>query len=188
MADRVPTRAEALDLLHRYNANPSLLAHARAVEATMRHFARRHGEDEETWGLIGLVHDLDYEQFPDQHCHKTAEILRAADWPETWVRATLAHGWGICTDVEPQSALEQTLYAIDELTGFVAACALVRPSRSVVDLEVKSVRKKWRQASFAAGVDRTVVERGAARLGVELDELTAEVIEAMRGVAAELGL
>lgn len=188
MPDRIPSREEALALLHRYNGNPSLLGHARAVEATMRHFARLRGEDEETWGAIGLVHDLDYERFPEQHCHKTAEILRAEGWPESWVRATLSHGWGICTEVEPQSELEKTLYAIDELTGLVTACALVRPSKSVRDLETRSVRKKWKQASFAAGVDRQVIERGAALLGVDLDELTGQVIEAMRGVADEIGL
>jgi predicted hydrolase (HD superfamily) len=188
MSDHIPSREEALALLRQYNSNPSLLGHARAVEATMRHFARLRGGDEEMWGAIGLVHDLDYEQFPEQHCHKTAAILRAEGWPEAWVRATLSHGWGICTEVEPQSELEKTLYAIDELTGFVTACALVRPSKSVRDLETRSVRKKWKQASFAAGVDRQVVERGAALLGVELDELTGQVIEAMRGVADEIGL
>ncbi|MFA6108154.1 MAG: hydrolase [Candidatus Latescibacterota bacterium] len=188
MPDRTPSREEALALLHRYNVNPSLLGHARAVEATMRHFARLRGGDEEMWGAIGLVHDLDYEQFPEQHCHQTAAILRAEGWPESWVRATLSHGWGICTEVEPQSELEKTLYAVDELTGFVTACALVRPSKSVRDLETRSVRKKWKQASFAAGVDRQVVERGAALLGIDLDELTGQVIEAMRGVADEIGL
>lgn len=188
MPDRIPTREEALALLRRYNANPSLLSHARAVEATMRHFARRHGGEEEMWGAIGLVHDLDYEQFPEQHCHKTAEILRAEGWPESWVRAILSHGWGICTEVEPQSELEKTLYTVDELTGLVAACALVRPSKSVRDLETRSVRKKWKQASFAAGVNRQVIERGAALMGVDLDELTGQVIEAMRGVADEIGL
>lgn len=188
MAERMPTREEALALLHQYNRNPSLINHALAVEAAMRYLARQRRADEEEWGVVGLIHDLDYEQFPDQHCHQTAKILREQGWPETYVRAVLSHGWGICTDVEPQSELEKTLYAVDELTGFVAACALVRPSRSVRDLEVKSVKKKWKQPSFAAGVNRQVIERGAALLGLELEALIAAVIAAMREVAEEIGL
>jgi predicted hydrolase (HD superfamily) len=188
MTEKMPTRAAALALLQQYNRTPSLLNHARAVEATMRYMARKGGADEEMWGIVGLVHDLDYEQFPDQHCQKTGEILQAQGWPAAYIRAVLSHGWGICTDLEPQTELEKTLYAVDELTGLVAACALVRPSKSVRDLETRSVRKKWKQASFAAGVNRQVIEQGAAMLGVDLDELTGQVIEAMRGVADELGL
>ena len=154
----------------------------------MRHFARKHGEDEETWGAIGLIHDLDYERWPQEHCLHTPRILEENGWPEPWIRAVLSHAWGICTDVEPVSLLENTLYAIDELTGLVSASALVRPSRSLSDLTVKSVKKKWKQKGFAAGVDRGVIEAGAARLGMDLDELIAEVIEGMRPAAAELGL
>ena len=183
-----PTRDEALSLLQEFNDNPSLINHALAVEATMRYMARKHGEDEEMWGAIGLVHDLDYERFPEQHCHKTREILEERGWPAEYVRAVLSHGWSICTDVEPQSLLEKTLYTIDELTGFIAACALVRPSKSVLDLKVKSVRKKWKQASFAAGVDRAIIERGAAMLGVELSAVIADVIAAMQEVADDIGL
>ena len=183
-----PTREEAFALLQQYNSNPSLINHARAVEATMRYMARKGGEDEDEWGVIGLVHDLDYEQFPEQHCQKTEEILRQNGWPEDHIRAVLSHGWGICTDIEPQSLLEKTLYTIDELTGLVAACALVRPSKSVLDVGVKSVKKKWKQSSFAAGVDREVIQRGAAMLGVELDQVIADVIAAMQEKADELGL
>ena len=183
MTQQLPTREETFALLGQYNSNSSLINHALAVEATMRYMARKSGVDEEEWGIIGLIHDLDYEQFPEQHCQKTGEILRENGWPEEHVRAVLSHGWGICTDLEPQTDLEKTLYAIDELTGFVAACALVRPSKSVSDLKVKSVRKKWKQASFAAGVDRQVIEQGAAMLGVELGELIDDVIAAMREVA-----
>ncbi|UCD49689.1 MAG: HDIG domain-containing protein [Phycisphaerales bacterium] len=188
MADREPTRDEALALLQQYNENEALIRHALAVEAVMRHAARQRGADEVKWGVIGLVHDLDYEKFPDQHCHKTAEILREQGWPEEYIRAVLSHGWGICTDVEPQSDLEKVLYAMDELTGLIAATALVRPSRSVLDVKPKSVKKKWKEKSFAAGVNREVIEKGAAMLGAELGELMADAIAAMREVADEIGL
>ncbi|MEW6751969.1 MAG: HD domain-containing protein [Candidatus Latescibacterota bacterium] len=188
MATTRPTREQALALLQQYNSNPALLNHARAVEATLRHMAGQRGGDPDEWGLVGLIHDLDYEQFPQEHCQQTARILREHGWPEVLVRATLSHGWGICTDVEPRTDVEKTLYAVDELTGLVGACALVRPSKSVRDLEVRSVRKKWKQPAFAAGVNRQVIERGAAMLGMELDELIGDVIEGMRGVADEIGL
>ena len=188
MTEKTPTRQQALALLQQYNGNLSLINHAKAVEAAMRYMARKSGADEDEWGIIGLIHDLDYEQFPDQHCQKTGEILEEQAWPAEYIRAVLAHGWGICTDVEPQTDLEKTLYAVDELTGFIVACALVRPSKSVSDLKVKSVRKKWKQPSFAAGVDRQVIEQGAAMLGVELAELIADVIAAMREIADEIGL
>lgn len=188
MPDKQPTRDEALALLQQYNDNDGLIRHALAVEAVMRYAARKRGADEEMWGVIGLIHDLDYEQFPDQHCHKTEEILRAQGWPETYIRAVLSHGWGICTDVEPQSDLEKVLYTMDELTGLVAATALVRPSRSVLDMKAKSVKKKWKDKAFAAGVNRDIIEKGAAMLGVELSELINDAIMAMREVADAIGL
>jgi putative nucleotidyltransferase with HDIG domain len=188
MAERVPTRDEALALLKEYNQNEALIKHALAVEAVMRYCARKRGQDAEKWGAIGLVHDLDYERFPEQHCHKSEEILRAHDWPEEYIRAVLSHGWGICTEVEPQTDLEKTLYAMDELTGLVAATALVRPSKSVLDVEVKSVRKKWKEKSFAAGVNREVIEKGAALLGADLNDLIGDAISAMREVAGPIGL
>ena len=188
MHQKAPTRQTALDLLLQYNRSDSLINHGKAVEASMRYMARKADQDEETWGIIGLIHDLDYEQFPDQHCTKTEEILRAHNWPDDYIRAVLSHGWGICTDVKPQSLLEKTLYTVDELSGFVTACALVRPSRSVADLEVKSVKKKWKQKGFAAGVQRDIVERGAEMLGVCFDEITADVIAALRERREELGL
>ncbi|MDI9432555.1 MAG: HDIG domain-containing protein [Planctomycetota bacterium] len=188
MAEQVPTRDAALGLLRQYNQNEALIKHALSVEAVMRYWARKMGQDEEMWGLIGLVHDLDYEQFPEQHCHKSAEILREQGWPEAYIRAVLSHGWGICTDVEPQSELEKVLYAMDELTGLVAATALVRPSKSVMDVTAKSVRKKWKERSFAAGVNRDVIAKGAAMLGVELMALIEDAIVAMQEVAEEIGL
>jgi len=183
-----PTRQLALSLLKEYNKNEGLIKHALAVEAAMRYCARKRGEDEEKWGVIGLVHDLDYEQFPQQHCHKTEEILRSRNWPVDYIRAIMSHGWGICTDVEPKSELEKTLYAVDELVGLIVATALVRPSKSVMDMKPKSVKKKWKDKSFAAGVKRDVIEKGAEMLGVELGELIEDAIMGMREVADEIGL
>ena len=154
----------------------------------MRYMAGKVGEDEEKWGVIGLVHDLDYEMFPEQHCKMTEKILKENNWPEEYIRAVLSHGWGLASDVEPVSRLEKTIYAIDELTGLVTTSALVRPSRSVLDMEARSVRKKWNDKKFAAGVDRSVIEKGAAMLGVSLDDLITDCITGMRRVAAEIGL
>lgn len=183
-----PTREDALKLLHHYNKTDSLRKHAYAVEGVMRHIARKRGEDEEKWGVIGLVHDLDYEQYPDQHCTKTRKILEKENWPEEYVRAVVSHGWGICSDVEPQTVLEKTLYAIDELTGLVSANALIRPSKSVMDMTVKSVKKKWKTPTFAAGVDRTIIQKGADMLGVDVSELIEDTIMGMREVADAIGL
>ena len=188
MANATPTRADAWALLNTYNKSESLIRHALAVEGVMRHMARKYGEDEELWGLVGLIHDLDYEQFPDQHCRKTEEILKQNDWPEPVIRAVVSHGYGICTEVEPLSTLEKVLFAVDELTGLVATTALVRPSKSVMDLKAKSVKKKWKDKRFAAGVDRSIIERGAAMLEVELAELISDTIAGMREVADAIGL
>ncbi len=188
MAHATPTRADAWTLLNTYNQSESLIRHALAVEGVMRHMARKYGEDEELWGIVGLIHDLDYEQFPDQHCRKTEEILRQNDWPEPIIRAVISHGYGICTDVEPLSMLEKVLFAVDELTGLVATTALVRPSKSVMDLKAKSVKKKWKDKRFAAGVDRSIIEKGAAMLEVELAELISDTIAGMREVADAIGL
>lgn len=188
MTNAPPTREEAWTLLTSYNQSESLRKHALAVEGVMRHFARKYGEDETQWGIIGLIHDLDYEQFPDQHCVKTEAILRENSWPEEYIRAVVSHGYGICTDVAPRSTLEKVLFAVDELTGLVATTALVRPSKSVMDLKPKSVKKKWKDKRFAAGVDRTIIEKGAAMLGVELSELIADTIMGMRDVAEAIGL
>lgn len=188
MAEKIPTREEALAILQEYNKSDSLLKHAFAVEGVMRSVARKRGEDEDKWGIIGLIHDLDYEKFPDQHCTKTREILQEHNWPEEYIRAAVSHGWGICSDEEPQSVLEKTLYAIDELTGLVTASVLVRPSKSVMDLTVKSVKKKWKSPAFAAGVNRSVIQKGADMLGVELGELIEDTIMGMREVAEEIGL
>ena len=188
MSQDRPTREQTLALLKEFNQTDRAVKHALAVEAVMRYMARKCAEDEDLWGLVGLIHDLDYEQFPDEHCTRTGEILRERGWPEEIVRAAVSHGWGICCDVEPQSRMEKTLFAVDELTGLVAASALVRPSKSILDLTPKSVLKKWKSKGFAAGVNREVIDRGAAMLGVERSELIRDVIEGMQPIAAELGL
>ena len=188
MGSKVPTREEAYQLLTEYNKSDSLIKHALAVEGVMRYFARKRGEDEEKWGVIGLVHDLDYEQFPEEHCHKSEEILKEKGWPEEYIRAVVSHGWGLCSEVEPQTELEKVLYAIDELTGLVVTTALVRPSKSVMDVKVKSVKKKWKDKRFAAGVDRSIIEKGAQMLGMELTDLLADTLAGMQEVAEEIGL
>ncbi|HBH49275.1 MAG TPA: hydrolase, partial [Bacteroidales bacterium] len=160
-----PTRAQALELLKQYNQTPGLIKHALAVEATMRHFALHFNEDEELWGIIGLVHDLDYEKYPEQHCTMTEKILRENQWPEDYIRAVLSHAWEICTDIKPESLMEKTLYTIDELTGLVTTSALVRPTKSNLDMKAKSVKKKWNDKRFAAKIDRSIIERGATMLG-----------------------
>lgn len=184
----VPTREQAVELFRKYNSSESLFRHALAVEGVMRYMAAKAGEDADKWGITGLIHDLDYEMFPERHCTMTKEILGENGWPVEYIRAVLSHGWGIMTDVEPVSLMEKTLFAMDELTGLVATSALVRPSRSVLDMESRSVRKKWNDRRFAAGVDRSVIEKGAQMLGVSLDELITDCIMGMRTVAEETGL
>jgi putative nucleotidyltransferase with HDIG domain len=188
MSEHVPTYDEARSLLNEFVKSDSLLKHSYAVEGVMRYMARKMGDDENKWAIIGLVHDLDYEMFPEQHCSKAQEILRERGWPEEFVRAVASHGWVICNDIEPQTNLEKVLYATEELTGLITAAAIVRPSRSVSDLEVKSVMKKWKDKSFAAGVNRSVIEKGAAMMGVELPDLINDVIMGMREVSDRIGL
>ncbi len=188
MTAQKPTREEALALLHEYNKTDNLIKHALAVEAIMRYYAKKHGEDADTWGVVGLVHDLDYERFPEKHCTMSQTILREKGWPEEYIRAVASHGWGMFTDIEPQSLMEKTLYAVDELSGLIIAAALVRPSRSLMDLEASSVKKKWKDKGFAAGVDRSVIEKGASMLGIELADLIKDSILGLREIAGELGL
>lgn len=188
MPVNAPTRDEALTLLKEFNHTSSLVKHALAVEGVMRYMARKRGEDEEKWGNIGLVHDLDYERYPEQHCKKTKEILTERGWPEDYIHAIMSHGWGLVTDIKPEDEMEKVLYAIDELTGLIVATALVRPSKSVLDMKVKSVKKKWKDKSFAAGVNREVIQNGAQMLGVELDDLFSDTIMAMREVAEAIDL
>lgn len=182
------TRDEAWSLLTEYTRSDALLKHALSVEAVMRRFARRYGGDEEVWGAAGLLHDLDYEMYPQEHCVKAAEIMRSRGVDETYVRAMQCHGYGICTDVKPESDMEKTLYTVDELTGLIHAVCLMHPSKSVLDLEVRSVKKKFRDKGFAAGVDREVIRNGCELLGLELDDVIAETIAGMRENAEAIGL
>ncbi len=187
--DKKPTREEAFALLKKYNHTDALIKHALAVEAVMAYFAEKYGEEDlEKWRVIGLVHDLDYEQYPEEHCHKTKEILTEEGWPEDYIRAIISHGWKICTDVEPLETMEKLLYTTDELTGLIVATILMRPSKSILDLELSSVKKKYKNKNFAAGVNRSIIEEGAAMLGLSLDEVIQETINAMRAEAATLGL
>jgi len=188
MTTTIPSREEALELFRKYNKTDALYKHALSVEAVMRYIAEKLGEDVDKWGLVGLVHDIDYEMYPDQHCRKSTEIFEEAGWPEELSRAVASHGWGICSDVEPQSLLEKYLYTIDELTGLVNTTALVRPSKSVLDMTPKSVKKKWKDKRFAAGVDRSIIEKGAAVLGLDLTEVIDLAIMGMRTVADDIGL
>lgn len=181
-------REEAWELLTEYTKTPALRKHALAVEAVMRHFARLRGEEEEMWGIAGLLHDLDYEKFPTEHCKKAEEIMKEHGIDDIYIRAMNCHAYGICTDVKPESQMEKVLFTIDELTGLINALCLMRPSRSVLDLEVKSVKKKFKDKSFAAGVNRDVVRSGCEMLGMELDEVIRETIAGMKEKAQEIGL
>lgn len=184
----IPTRDEAEKIFHRYNDSDSLYRHGLAVEAVMRYFAQEYGEDTEKWGIIGFIHDLDWDKWPEEHCMKTKEILEEEEWPPEWIQSILSHAWGIKTDVEPIHIMEKVLYAVDELTGLITATALMRPSKSLMDLEVRSVKKKWSNKGFSAGVDREVIDRGAAMLGLERSDLIEKTIAGMRTVAEALGL
>ena len=188
MGKAIPNRAEAYELLGEFNKNESLIKHALTVEAVMSHFAGLLGEDEEKWGIIGLLHDIDYEMYPEQHCIKAREILGSREWHEAYIHAVESHGWKLCCDVEPIEKTEKVLYTIDELTWLIAATAIMRPSKSILDMEVKSVKKKWKQKGFAAGVNREVIEEGAGLLGMELDKVIEETIKGMQQVAEEIGL
>lgn len=184
----IPNRAEAWEILQKYVKTESQLKHGMAVEAAMRQFARLNGEDEELWGVVGLLHDVDYDLYPDQHCVKARDLLQEEGVDEAIIRAVQSHGYELCCDVEPLSAMEKTLFAVDELTGLITAAAIMRPSRSVLDLELKSVKKKFKDKHFAAGCDREVIKKGAERMGIELDELIWNTVLGMREAADALGL
>lgn len=176
------TREEAWKLLTEYNEDEFHLEHAQIVEQTMKYFANKlgYGDEAEFWGIVGLLHDLDFERYPDEHCIKEQEIMRERGIDEKIIHATASHGYGITVDIEPEHEMEKVLYAVDELTGLIGAVAIMRPSKSVQDLELKSVKKKYKSKNFAAGCSREVIERGAAMLGWELDELISQTIDALR--------
>jgi len=182
----VPTREDAWKLLNDYTKNPGLIKHALAVEAAMRAYAAKSGEDQDLWGVTGLIHDFDYEQHPTAEEHPAAgvAILRELSWPEEIVEGVKGHA----RDTIRTTLMAKTLFAVDELTGLIAACVLVQPDRNIQNLKVSSVRKKWKDKAFARGVNRQDIELGVRDLGVELDEFIAFVVESMKPVADELGL
>ena len=184
------TRQQAWELLNQYNKDPFHLRHALTVEGVMRWFAQEqgYGGEEDFWGMVGLLHDIDFEQFPEQHCVKAPELLRAGGASEELIHAVCSHGYGITVDVKPEHFMEKILYAADELTGLIWAVAIIRPSKSVMDMEVKSVKKKYKTPAFAAGCSREVIEKGAAMLGWELDALIEKTILAMRSCEAAVNV
>ena len=188
MSEKRPTRDDALRLVHDHIRNENLRKHCLAVEAVLRHFAEHFGEDVEKWGAIGLVHDLDWEEHPDEHCTHTRRILTEEGWPEDYIRAAMSHAWGMFTDEKPEHVMEKVLYTIDELTGLITATALVRPSKSILDMKPKSVKKKWKESGFAAGANREIIEQGAEMLGMELSEVIEHTLKGMQAVADDLGL
>ena len=174
------TRAQALALLQKYNREPFHIFHGLTVEGTMRYFAREMGEDEDFWGLVGLLHDVDFEKYPHQHCLKAPELLSEIGAEPEFIHAVCSHGYRICCDVEPTLPMERVLFAADELTGLIGAAARMRPSKSVMDMEVASLKKKFKDKKFAAGCSRDVIIQGAERLGWTLEELMEKTILAMR--------
>lgn len=175
-------RDEALELLKQYNQEPFHILHGLTVEGVMRWYARElgYGEEEDFWGIVGLLHDIDFEQYPEQHCVKAPEFLRPAGVGEDMIRSICSHGYGICSDIEPEHEMEKVLFASDELTGLIGAAARMRPSKSTKDMELSSLKKKFKDKRFAAGCSRDVIRQGADRLGWELDELMEKTIQAMR--------
>jgi predicted hydrolase (HD superfamily) len=187
---KMPSREEAWELLTEFNKEEFHLKHARIVEAVMKHFAKELGyEDEiEFWGIVGLLHDLDFGMYPEEHCKKSQEIMRERGLDERLIRATASHGYGICVDIKPEHEMEKLLYAVDELTGLIGAVAIMRPSKSTMDLELSSVKKKFKTPKFAAGCSREVIRNGAEMLAWDLDDLIERTILALREVERTTGL
>lgn len=173
-------REKAINLLKKYNKEEFHLRHALTVEQVMRYFAKENGEDEEFWGLVGLLHDVDFEQYPNEHCQKVPELLKEIDASDEMIHAICSHGYGICSDVKPELEMEKILFAVDELTGLIWAAAKMRPSKSTKDMEVSSLKKKFKDKKFAAGCSRDTIQQGAEQLGWELEELFEKTLLAMR--------
>ena len=180
------TRGQALTLLQKYNQEPFHIQPALTVEGVMRWFAQENGEDPEFWGLCGLLHDIDFEIYPDQHCQKAPELLAEVNAPEEMVHAICSHGFGICSDVEPVHLMEKIMFTVDELTGLIGAAARMRPSKSVMDMELSSLKKKFKDKKFAAGCSRDVIKQGAEKLSWSLDEVLEKTILAMRSCEASI--
>ena len=180
------TKEKAWETVKKYNQDKFHLQHALTVAAVMKRFAEQQGEDAEYWEIVGMLHDVDFELYPEQHCQKAPEMLREAGVPDDVIRAVCSHGYGQCSDIKPERIMEKILFATDELTGLIGAAALMRPSKSVQDMELKSLKKKFKDKSFAAGCSRDVIRQGAEMLGWELDELLSKTLDAMRDCEAEL--
>ena len=180
------SREQALALLQKYNKEPFHIQHALTVEGVMRWFAKENGEDVEFWGLCGLLHDIDFELYPDEHCKKAPELLAEVSASPEMVHAICSHGYGICSDVEPVHLMEKILFTVDELTGLIGAAARMRPSKSVMDMELSSLKKKFKDKKFAAGCSRDVIKQGAEMLGWSLDEVLDKTILAMRSCEASI--
>ena len=182
------TKQEAWDLLCEYNQEPLHRHHGKTVGAVMRWYAEKlgYGDEADFWETVGILHDLDFEQFPEEHCKKEVEIMRGKGLDERLIHAAACHGWGQCTDLAPEHEMEKVLYAVDELTGLIGAAALMRPSRSVQDMELKSLKKKFKDKKFAAGCSRDVIAKGAELLGWDLDRLLGDTLEAMKAVETEV--
>ena len=174
------TREQALEILKKYNKEEFHIRHALTVEGVMKYFAKEQGEDETYWGNVGLLHDVDFELYPEEHCKKCIDLLKENNVENEMINSICSHGYGICSDIKPEKTMEKILFATDELTGLIGAVALMRPSKSVQDLELKSVKKKFKTLSFAAGCSREIIQKGADMLGWDLDKLIEETILAMR--------
>jgi len=186
--ENIITREYAFKTLNKYTSNKNLVKHAMAVEAVMKHFANLYNEDTEKWGIVGLIHDIDYEMYPDQHCIKCVDILKENGFNDNYIHAVQSHGYNICTDIKPEHKMEVVLYTIDELTGLITAIALMKPNKSLAEVDLASVNKKWKQVKFAAGVRRDLIEAGTNMLGEELDYVITETIKGMQSISNELGL
>ena len=182
-----PSREQAEGLFRKYNKTESLYHHALSVEAVMREFAEKNGEDPEYWGIVGFLHDIDWEMFPEEHCRKAPELLAEIGMPDDMIHAICSHGYGLVTDVKPERYMEKVIYTIDELTGIVTATDLMRPER-MKGISVKSIKKKWKDKSFAAGVNRELITKGAEMLGLDISEIIQTTIDGMTKVAPQLGL
>lgn len=182
------TREKAWELLCEYTKTPALRQHALQVEAVMQYFAKLANADEKEWGIAGLLHDFDYEKFPDEHCYKGAEIMRERGIDEKYIHALFAHAYGICTDVKPESQMEMVLYTVDELTGLINAVCKMRPSQSVLDLKVKSVKKKFKESCFASGVNRKTILNGCEMLGLTPEDVIQKSIDGLKEKSQEVGL
>lgn len=182
------SRDEAFSLLKKYNKDHFHLQHALTVEAVMKYFAKKLGYENETehWGIVGLLHDIDFEMYPDEHCIKAAELLKDGGAGDDIIHSVCSHGYSITVDIKPEHEMEKVLYACDELTGLIWACALMRPSKSTKDMELKSLKKKYKDKKFAAGCSRDIIAKGAEMLGMELDELLTNTLEAMKATEDEI--